>query len=170
MPYDDTALNSLSPVRDDDTVRRRIGAQLKRMPFFGGFDDDEIVRLTASLRAYRAEPGDAVFIESRQAGYLCVVIEGRLDIIKDTPRGNSRKINTVEAGDLIGEMSVVDGLPHSATAIAATPTLLAALTGEALAQLASSDPRLGAKLYYRIAELLSARLRETDNELAKRLD
>jgi CRP-like cAMP-binding protein len=170
MTSNDNALEALAPIQDDDRIRRQIGAHLKRMPFFAGFDDDEIGSLAASMRAYRADTGDAVFIESQQAGYMCVVIEGKLDIIKETARGNSRKINTVEAGKLIGEMSLIDGLPHSATAIAAQPSLLAALTGEALAQLTSSNPRLGAKLYHKIAELLSSRLRKTDAELAKRLD
>ena len=98
------------------------------------------------------------------------MIEGQLSIIKDTGTGKSRTITKVPAGRLIGEMSLIDGEPHSATAVASEPTLLAALTEQGLEALVIEDPVLGAKFYKTMAVMISHRLRRTDAELGNYLE
>lgn len=165
-----TGLNALTEIREHDPVRRLIQSKLSKMVFFGEFTDSEIETLSDRLVGYRAEKGDAVFVEGEKAGYLCIVIEGQLSIVKDTGTGKSRTITEVPAGKLIGEMSLIDGEPHSATAVASESTLLAALTEQSLELLSEDNPALGAKLYKTIAVMLSQRLRRTDAELVNYLD
>lgn len=163
-------LNALTEIREHDPVKRLIQSKLAKMEFFRVFTDSELDNLSERLVGYRAEKGDAVFVEGHKAGYLCIVIEGHLSIVKDTGTGKSRTITEVPAGKLIGEMSLIDGEPHSATAVASEPTLLAALTEQGLETLVIQDPALGAKLYKTVAIMISHRLRRTDAELINYLD
>jgi len=163
-------LDALTKIREHDPVKRLIQSKLAKLEFFHVFTDSELDKLSQRLVGYRAEKGDAVFVEGNKAGYLCIVIEGQLSIIKDTGTGKSRTITKVPAGRLIGEMSLIDGEPHSATAVASVPTLLAALTEQSLEALVNEDPVLGAKLYRTMAIMISHRLRRTDAELINYLD
>lgn len=165
-----TGLDALTKVQEHDPVKSLIKSKLSKMQFFRTFTDSDIEILTERLVGYRAEKGDAVFVEGHKAGYLCVVITGQLAIMKDTGTGKSRTLTTVPEGRLIGEMSLIDGEPHSATAVASEPTLLAALTEQSLATLVEDYPALGAKLYKTIAVMISHRLRRTDAELVNYLE
>jgi len=165
-----TGLDALTKIREHDPVKRLVRSKLAKMEFFRVFTDSELDSLSECLIGYRAEKGDAVFVEGNKAGYLCVVIEGQLSIIKDTGTGKSRTITEVPSGRLIGEMSLIDGEPHSATAVASESTLLAALTEQGLEMLVNDDPALGAKLYKTMAIMISHRLRRTDAELINYLD
>ncbi len=170
MESSHTGLDALTKIREHDPVKNLIKSKLAKMQFFSAFTDNDIETLTERLVGYRAEKGDAVFVEGQKAGYLCIVIDGQLAIIKDTGTGKSRTLSNVHAGRLIGEMSLIDGEPHSATAVANEPTLLAALTEQGLAALVEDNPALGAKLYKTIAVMISHRLRKTDAELVNYLD
>ena len=132
---------------------------------FGQYHADEIPILAKYMEAYRANTGSAVFVEGHKAGYLCIVLDGALDVVKETKLGCSRKITDVCPGTSIGEMSIIDGQPHSATAVASSPTLLAVLSKENLLRLVDEEPKLGAKMLANIAELLSKRLRKTNDML-----
>lgn len=170
MVSGNTGLNALTKILEHDPVKRLIQSKLSKMAFFGEFTSSDIETLSERLVGYRAEKGDAVFVEGEKAGYLCIIIEGQLAIVKDTGTGKSRTITEVPAGRIIGEMSLIDGEPHSATAVASEPTLLAALTEQSLDSLIEDDPALGTKLYKMIAVMISQRLRRTDAELVNYLD
>lgn len=165
-----TDLGGLSMIREHDPVKQLIRSKLSKNHLFKAFSADEISRFCNHLVGYRAEKGDAVFIEGQKAGYLCIIIDGSLHVVKETGTGKSRKINEVPMGQLVGEMALIDGKPHSATAIAAEPVLLAALTEQSLNDLVRENPALGAKFYREIAVQLSHRLRETGAEFVNYLD
>jgi CRP/FNR family cyclic AMP-dependent transcriptional regulator len=162
-------LDALSRIRDHDPVKQLIKSKLSKNHLFRDFSANEITQLCNHLIGYKGNKGDAIFVEGQQAGYLCIIIDGSLDVIKDTGTGKSRKITDVPVGHMVGEMSLIDGEPHSATAIAAEPVLLAALTRQSLADLVYENPELGAKFYREMAILISRRLRNTDAELVNYL-
>ncbi len=163
-------LDALSRIRDHDPVKQLIKSKLSKNHLFRDFTEIEITRLCEHLIGYKAAKGDAIFVEGQKAGYLCIIIDGTLDVVKDTDTGKSRKITDVPTGHMVGEMSLIDGEPHSATAIAAEPVLLAALTEQSLNNLVTETPALGAKFYREMAILISHRLRDTDAELVNYLD
>lgn len=162
---------SISPVlhlvSNPEEARRKLVSTLGNSAFFGQFDNSDVETLSGFMPVFRVDTGDGVYVEGgRRAGYMCIVIEGSLDIVKDTEKGSSRRIAVVGKGDTIGEMSLIDGMPHSATAIAKEPVLLAVLTGEKLDYICREFPTIGAKLLRKVAEVLSLRLRESNMELA----
>lgn len=155
----------LEKVSMDSAFRGKLASALAGTRMYGAFSDHDLTRLFDYLEAFRAEKGSAIFVEDEKAGYMCLVVEGLLHIIKESPSGKSKKLTEVGQGQSIGEMSIIDGMPHSATAIAAQATTVAVLTKENLLKLLQDYPQIAGKIFCNIAEYLSRRLRETSGEL-----
>ena len=107
-----------------------------------------IVDLCADLPVARFEPGKVLLPEGETSGRLYVLLDGEVEVV----RGETQ-INTVgEAGALFGEMSILLGLPHTATVRALTPC--AAHVTEDGAGFLKSHPELS----HHLAQLLAQRL------------
>jgi CRP-like cAMP-binding protein len=100
---------------------------------------------------------------------MCLLIEGRLEVYKEVAQGQHKKLAEIRPGKSIGEMSVIDGLPNSATVISGDPSVLIILSRQDLTQIANTHPQVGIKLLWHIANLLSQRLRHTSGRLIDRL-
>lgn len=72
-----------------------------------------------AVRTYK--PGDVLFEEGTQGKELFVIKEGKVAVYKNTPEGQI-ELAQVEEGGLIGEMSLLDNLPRSATVKATKET------------------------------------------------
>jgi len=67
------------------------------------------------------KPGETLFEEGSQGKELFVIKEGKVGVYKETPDGQI-ELAQVEEGGLIGEMSLLDNLPRSATVKAVKET------------------------------------------------
>ncbi|MBN1308958.1 MAG: cyclic nucleotide-binding domain-containing protein [Chitinispirillaceae bacterium] len=71
--------------------------------------------LQQQYRSFNA--GETLFSEGSAGRELFIIHEGRVGIYKDTPDGRV-ELARVEKGGIIGEMSLLDTLPRSATVVA----------------------------------------------------
>jgi CRP/FNR family transcriptional regulator, cyclic AMP receptor protein len=102
--------------------------------------------------------GDVIFEEGSTGRELFVVLDGRIDIVKDS--GATRMtIVTLGKGEFFGEMAVVDGSSRSATAIAAAPkTKVMRINHARFVYLVSQQPAFALM----IMDALSKRLRASN--------
>lgn len=109
---------------------------------------------TAAVLDRRAFPADAVIFAAGEPARNAFLIQaGTVRIVG----ADSRSIATLGAGELFGEMGIVDGGARSATAIAASHVTCIALEPQELEQrLKASDP-----LVRMMVERLTQRLRKT---------
>ena len=77
--------------------------------------------------------------EGRREAYLCLIIEGHVSIVKEGAGHEAKQIGSAGVGRIIGEMSLIDGEPRSASVVADVPTTLVVLTGEGFARLSSDE-------------------------------
>jgi CRP/FNR family cyclic AMP-dependent transcriptional regulator len=143
--------------------------RLERTAIFEQFKRDEFALLIEYLSVRRVDEGAVIFREGDRGGHLCLLLEGRLAVLKDGGNGEKKKVTDVTAGKLIGEVSMMDGMPHSATVVASTSSVLVLLSRENLARICEERPRVGNKLLWRIGQLLSLRLRQTTGKLVDHL-
>jgi len=86
--------------------------------------------------------GEWLFKEGDAGDTAFVIENGLLEICREED-GKTEHIAQLGPGELIGEMTLIDKLPRSASAFARQPTRLRVLTGEHLSQkLADADPLL----------------------------
>jgi CRP-like cAMP-binding protein len=148
----------------------RIAGMLENSQMFKGFEWSQIETLSGYIQLYRATPGAVLFREGDKGDFMCIVLEGKLEIHKEDNRHKDKTISTVLPGRSLGEMTIVDGEPRSATAVVVAPSVLAVLTQENFLTLMHEKPALSAKLLLKIAQFLSQRLRLTSGILVDYLE
>ncbi|MGJ7492868.1 Crp/Fnr family transcriptional regulator [Variovorax sp. ZT4R33] len=110
-----------------------------------------------------------VFIEEGQTDgneFMALLIEGQVRAENATGApGEDMVISLIGAGNLIGEMGLIDGAPRSATCTALTDLKLAILSREALRGLVELQPAVATRLLLTVAGLLGVRVRENNRRL-----
>jgi selenocysteine lyase/cysteine desulfurase/CRP-like cAMP-binding protein len=134
---------------------------LRTLPFLNGFDEQELERLTNSLQAWELERGATLFTEGSTARSAFVVLRGAIEVTR--VRGDRRlRLATVGPGRLLGELSLIDGGTRTATCVAAEPTLVLELDGDALTGLLEGGSPAGLDFLQAVNRALLAALHATD--------
>lgn len=107
-------------------------------------------------------PGEIIFSEGDDSREMFVVLEGRVEIVKPSPRGEVR-LASIERGEFLGEMSLLESLPRSATARAIETTRLLAIHPGGFLLKIRRDPTFA----FEIMQSLSRRIRVTNDALMK---
>ena len=144
-----------------------IGDMLERADMFRDMARAEVDVFARYVQAYNAPVGAEVLLEGDRESCMFVVAEGKLDILKQTDEasGIKKKIATVRSGKTIGEMSLLDGMPHSATAVVVDPAILLLITKSHFDRLLKEQPEVALSVVYKMAMLMSLRLRQTSGVL-----
>jgi small-conductance mechanosensitive channel/CRP-like cAMP-binding protein len=104
--------------------------------------EDLAGRLTTSL----LEPGDMLFAEGAVDATLYVVASGVLEMTRATGTTTSLTLGRIGAGEYIGEVGLLTGSPHTATARARTQCVVYQLRREAIAGLLETSAEVAAAL------------------------
>lgn len=111
----------------------------------------------------------SVFIregDARDTGFLMLLLDGTVTVeTLLVSRTAPIVITLLGPGSLMGELSLLDGLPRYASCKAATPLRCARLTREALNRLMQENPGIAAKLLLAVSLRIGARLREVTDKL-----
>lgn len=74
-------------------------------------------------------PKGHVLIEEGTSGNrMFIIVTGQVTAHKAGPDGKTIKIGTAGPGEVVGEMALIDGEPHSATVVALEDTVVAEMT------------------------------------------
>ena len=128
---------------------------LAGVPLFSGVDRDGLEEIARIVDEVDVSEGTILTHEGRHEGYFFVVVSGVVRI----ERGG-RTINTIGAGDFLGEIALLDGGPRTATATAVLPCRLLSLTNERFHQLLDTSPAIRTAIW----EAVGQRLRAIDAE------
>ena len=134
------------------------------------FTPDEAEALGSAMLLLRARSGQQLIAEGEVGGWMLLLLEGTVDVTKRTPTGEPSRLAVIRQGAAIGEMSMLDGEPRYATCTALDDVEAGVLTREAIAALIRDHPGAGAKLLVKLTQLLAQRLRNTSNQLVKRVN
>ena len=97
---------------------------------------------------------------------MLLVIDGDVTVESQaSPTSEGLVVTVLGPGSLIGEMSLIDGSPRSATCVATTDVAAGQLTRDALAQLMNKQPGVAARLLLAISKRLSDHLREANRKI-----
>jgi CRP-like cAMP-binding protein len=133
-------------------------------------DWEHVAALAEYVDAYGAPKGAKIFEQGGQGQYLCLLVGGEVELLMADSSGTEKTLAVVETGKPFGEISLVDGKPRSATAVARVDSKILTLTQDEFRALSETHPRLGAILLTKLAELMSHRLRQTSGMLVEYLE
>lgn len=152
------------------TFRDEVYDMLTDVPLFDNFSPDELSLITAHINAYRAPAGITILNEGERGCFLCIVVEGRVGVFKQDGNGEKKQIAAITPGKCFGEMSLIDELPYSAGIAALTDTKLVLISRDNFRRIVDDHPVLGVRLVWKIARLISLRLRQTSGQLVDYLE
>ena len=102
--------------------------------------------------------GDHVILEGRNGDFMFLVVDGLLELT-----ASGQLLDIVRAGDVIGEMSLIDGEPRSASAVVVEDAVLIAIDRPNFLRLVSAHPDFA--LY--VMRSLANRIRRMNDVIVK---
>jgi len=104
--------------------------------------DEQRKALAAVMTLRELAPGEVLVREGDTDDHLYVVASGVLGIIKAAGTENEMTINTVKAGDVVGELSFLDGATRYASLVAMSGSRVLGLSRGDLESLLDRNPQL----------------------------
>jgi signal transduction histidine kinase len=133
---------------------------LRRLPLFARVDPQDLEWLLNSAEHVDVPSGQILMREGDSGGSLYIVLEGEFEITKRS--GQRELVLAVRgAGEVIGEMSLLDQSPRSATVRALRDSRLLMIGQEPFRQLLSKSPSATLAILHTI----TSRLRHTESML-----
>lgn len=135
---------------------------IRDLPLFKGLKKDQIqVLLSLSKREF-FDKDDILITEGSKEHALYVITKGKARITLGNNSEEVTELVDVGVGEALGEVSLLIDAPHSATVIALEPTEVITFTRLSLTTLMADNPELAAKVWHRLAQSLSDRLRHSN--------
>jgi CRP/FNR family cyclic AMP-dependent transcriptional regulator len=150
-------------------------AFLGKINLFESLDEAELEQLLSRTQS-RTFPAGAVIIQEGEVGdSLFIMVSGEVEITKrltlvldeDTPKERVMSRLKAENGVYFGEMTLLESEARSATVTALTDCTLLELHQKDFLDLIHDRPVMGVKLLLRLAQVLSAHLRKTNQDVIK---
>lgn len=139
---------------------------LIEIPMFDQIKADDLKILARNMNFMDFQPREVIFTEGDKGDFVCFVTRGALDVVKKNEKGKDVVIASLGKGRSLGEMSIIDDFPRSATVKAKTQSTLLILTRKNFDQMLEQHPQIGVKLLKGIAKFLSMNMRKTSSLLA----
>jgi CRP-like cAMP-binding protein len=136
-------------------------ALLRRHPLFKEIDPKISDRLAAHAKTRSVARGATIFVKGDAGTCLFAVVSGAVQVIAGSSEGKSAMFNRIGAGDIFGEIALLDGQPRTADAIAFTDCRLMIIERRDFLPLLRDFPDVAIKLL----ELLCSRLRRTSEQV-----
>jgi CRP/FNR family cyclic AMP-dependent transcriptional regulator len=92
-------------------------AVLAEIPFFQFLDEQERVSLAAQLEEVRLPEGQALFHYGEPGDCLYVIRAGKAEVFFKDDTGTRIVLEVAGAGDVVGELSLLDGGPRTASVL-----------------------------------------------------
>jgi CRP/FNR family cyclic AMP-dependent transcriptional regulator len=135
------------------------------LPIFswiGHLKDDDRELLSSYGEFFPGHPGSVVIEEGKLQDGVFVVISGRLEVRATQEDGTIAILAELGPGETLGEVSLFDPGPATATVIASEFTQLWRIADADLIQFMTDNPGAGNILLRTLATILSQRLRQVD--------
>ena len=133
---------------------------LRRIPLFQHMTYKELLAILAIARGRQFEKGQHVINEGEQGNEMFVIFRGKVDVLK-----SGHRIAQLGSGGHFGEMGLVDRAPRSATVVASEDTSAVSIDRDTLLKLMRRESLLAVKLLWSFVQVLSERLRSTNEAL-----
>ena len=115
------------------------------MILFESLDQEQVGSLASQLQAKRMAPGEILFAQGADDTALYVIASGVLEVSRQVG-AVFEVIGCIGAGEYIGEISLLTGAPHAATATARTYCHIHRLSREAIEPMLSQNAVLASSL------------------------
>ena len=127
--------------------------------------EQDLIQLSQFMQYVSLPANQDVIKQDEQGNYMLIVLEGSLAVDRLQPWGGRARLAEAGAGDMLGEMSLLDAGARFSTCTTLTPCKVAVLDAQALDRLMDTHPLLAASMLASLARRLSLSLRQVSARL-----
>jgi len=156
-----TAENGTEPLAADPTPpaggnQQVVTVHLQNIPLLSGLEPATLKQIGLALRFRKVTRDDYVLHKGGGGDHLLFLLAGRLKVADLTEDGREIGLSFLDPGDYFGELSIIDGLPRSASVIATEPSLVAFLPSAQALSLIYSHALVAERVMKRLAQKIRA--------------
>jgi len=131
-----------------------------------GLNDDQVAEIAALAKLRRMVAQETLIRAGDPGGDFFVILDGRVNVL--TPDGD--KLSEVGPGSVLGEISLVDAGPRTATVIAIGLVDVAVIPATDLRRYMSTNRDLGFTVLANLSRVLAGRLRLANEKIDELYD
>ncbi len=130
---------------------------LKRVELFAQMSDDELHKLSSSLKYKPFANGSVITKQgSPEQHWLFIIIKGEAEVCLEAASGQRRVLDVLHTGDFFGEMSLMTGVPRLASVVARTDIECYRLDKEAFEEIVRARPSIAEEMTHILVERRAA--------------
>ena len=143
---------------------------IKNVNIFRNLSDKEISEVKNAVYNRTYKKGDYIFKQDHPGNGMYIILTGTVQIIQEKFIGEEKTeeiLAILHSGDFLGELSLLDEAPRSASALCTELTEAMGFFRGDLLDMVNRKPVLGSKIILNIARVLGERLRITNQMLSE---
>jgi len=134
---------------------------IRRVPLFSTLTQVQAESVADAVVKRRYKRGEVIVEQGKKSNFLAIVLTGRARVVTADARGREVILATMNPGDYVGEMSLIDNQPHSATVRAEVQTDVLILGRNEFARCLPENSSMA----YAVMRGLVQRLRHADRKI-----
>lgn len=134
---------------------------IRRVPLFSTLTQAQADSVADAVIKRRFKRGETIVEQGKKSDFLAIVLTGRARVITTDGRGREVILATMNPGDYVGEMSLIDNQPHSASVRAEIQTDVLILGRAEFARCLPENTSMA----YAVMRGLVQRLRSADRKI-----
>lgn len=134
---------------------------IRRVPLFSTLTQSQAESVADAVVKRRFKRGECIVEQGKKSNMLAIVLTGRARVVTADSRGREVILATMNPGDYVGEMSLIDNQPHSATVRAEVQTDVLILGRVEFARCLPENTSMA----YAVMKGLVQRLRHADRKI-----
>jgi CRP/FNR family cyclic AMP-dependent transcriptional regulator len=134
---------------------------IRRVPLFSMLTASQAESVAEAVIKRRFKRGESIVEQGKKSNALSIILTGRARVVTTDARGREVILATMQPGDYVGEMSLIDNEPHSATVRAEVQTDVLVLGRLEFARCLPENSSMA----YAVMKGLVQRLRHADRKI-----
>jgi CRP-like cAMP-binding protein len=138
---------------------------LKAIPLFQDFTPQELNTVITLFFEKAYTKNSTLFVEGMTGEILYVIKKGSVLIQKKVGPNQEALLATLRDGELLGEMSLIDNRPRTATARVGEESVLLVMTKKAFNTMMEKHPEIALKVVLYFLKIANERLRKANESI-----
>jgi CRP-like cAMP-binding protein len=138
---------------------------LKDLSLFKDLNAEELADIAPLFFEKAYGKNSTLFVEGMTGEILYVIKKGAVQILKKTGINQETVLATLKEGEFLGEMSLIDNRPRTATARVSEESLLLVMTKKAFNSLLEKYPDISLKVLLVFLRIANDRLRKANESI-----
>jgi len=145
---------------------------LKLAKVFRGLSDDHLEMISDGGKTTEYQRNETIINEGQTGHSLFIVIKGQVEVVLPKKAGTQMleratriKLSRLAPGDCIGEYSLIDQKPASASVVAIEPCTLFEISRSSFENMVNSSDYLAKTIYKNMLLIMIKRARDSNQEL-----